>query len=101
VSALAVVWNLVYTLLLLYFFAMWARFVLDLVRTFNRSWRPRGFVLVLVETVYTVTDPLVKFFRRLIPPIRLGQIALDLGWTVGMLVVIIAMTVVSSLAAAS
>jgi YggT family protein len=101
VSALAVVWNLVYTLLLIYFFAMWARFVLDLVRTFNRSWRPRGFVLVLVEAVYTVTDPLVKFFRRLIPPIRLGQVALDLGWSVAMLVVIIAMTVVSSLAAAA
>ena len=100
-SALAVVWNLVYTLLLVYFFAMWARFVLDLVRTFNRSWRPRGFVLVLVEAVYTVTDPLVKFFRRLIPPIRLGQVALDLGWSVAMLVVIIAMTVVSSLAAAA
>jgi YggT family protein len=51
--------------------------------------------------VYTVTDPLVKFFRRLIPPIRLGQVALDLGWSVAMLVVIIAMTVVSSLAAAA
>lgn len=100
-SALAIVWNLVYTLLLIYFFAMWARFVLDLVRTFNRSWRPRGFVLVLVEAVYTVTDPLVKFFRRLIPPIRLGQVALDLGWSIAMLVVIIAMTVVSSLAASA
>jgi YggT family protein len=99
VSAFAVVWNLVYTLLLIYFFVMWARFVLDLVRTFNRSWRPRGFVLVLVEVVYTVTDPLVRFFRRLIPPIRLGQVALDLGWSVAMLVVIIAMTVVSWLAA--
>lgn len=100
-SALAIVWNLVYTLLLIYFFAMWARFVLDLVRTFNRSWRPRGFVLVLVEAVYTITDPLVKFFRRLIPPIRLGQVALDLGWSIAMLVVIIAMTVVSSLAASA
>ena len=100
-SALAIVWNLVYTLLLIYFFAMWARFVLDLVRTFNRSWRPRGFVLVIVEAVYTVTDPLVKFFRRLIPPIRLGQVALDLGWSIAMLVVIIAMTVVSSLAASA
>ena len=93
-SALVVVWNLLYTLLLIYFFVMWARFVLDLVRTFNRSWRPKGFVLVLVEGVYTVTDPLVRFFRRLVPPIRLG-------WSIAMLVVIVAMTVVSWLAAAS
>lgn len=74
---------------------MWARFVIDLVRTFNRSWRPSGASLVLVEAVYTVTDPLVKFFRRVIPPIRVGQIALDLGWSLAMLVVIVAMTVVS------
>jgi YggT family protein len=75
--------------------------VLDLVRTFNRSWRPRGGWLIVVETIYSVTDPLVRFFRRLIPPIRIGQIALDLGWSLAMLVVIIAMTVVSWLAAAA
>jgi YggT family protein len=97
----AIVWNVVYTILLVYFFVMWARFVLDLVRTFNRSWRPRGFMLVLVEGVYTVTDPLVRFFRRLVPPIRIGQVALDLGWSLAMLVVIIAMTAVSWLAASS
>ncbi len=100
-GALSVVWNILYTLLLIYFFVMWARFVLDLVRTFNRSWRPRGAGLVVVEAVYTLTDPLVRFFRRLVPPIRIGQVALDLGWSLAMLVVIIAMTVVSWLAAAS
>lgn len=97
-GALVVVWNILYTLLLIYFFVMWARFVLDLVRTFNRSWRPRGPWLVIVEAVYTVTDPLVRFFRRLVPPIRIGQVALDLGWSLAMLTVIIAMTVVSWLA---
>ena len=97
-GALVIVWNILYTLLLIYFFVMWARFVLDLVRTFNRSWRPRGPWLVIVEAVYTVTDPLVRFFRRLVPPIRIGQVALDLGWSLAMLTVIIAMTVVSWLA---
>lgn len=100
-GALAVVWNVLYSLLLVYFFVMWARFVLDLVRTFNRSWRPRGAWLIVVETIYSATDPLVRFFRRIVPPIRIGQIALDLGWSLAMLVVIIAMTVVSWLAAAA
>jgi len=99
VSALSVVWSILYTLLVIYFFVMWARFVLDLIRTFNRSWRPQGGWLVAVEAVYTITDPLVRFFRRLIPPIRIGQVALDLGWSLAMLVVIMAMTVVSWLAA--
>lgn len=98
-GALVVVWNIVYTLLLIYFFVMWGRFVLDLVRTFNRSWRPHGAWLVVVEAVYTVTDPLVRFFRRLVPPIRIGQVALDLGWSLAMLLVIVAMTLVSWLAA--
>ncbi|GAA1966775.1 YggT family protein [Agromyces allii] len=96
---MSVVWSILYSLLVLYFFVMWARFVLDLIRTFNRSWRPQGGWLVVVELVYTVTDPLVRMFRRLIPPIRIGQVALDLGWSLAMLVVIVAMTVVSWLAA--
>ncbi|WP_341769710.1 hypothetical protein [Agromyces protaetiae] len=43
----------------------------------------------------------MKFFRRLVPPIRIGQIALDLGWSLAMLVVIVLMTIVSGLAAAT
>ena len=100
-TIVALIAGILYFFLLLYFFAMWARFVLDLVRTFNRSWRPRGAWLVVVEAVYTLTDPLVRFFRRLVPPIRIGQVALDLGWSLAMLVVIVAMTVVSWLAAAA
>ncbi|UOE44877.1 YggT family protein [Agromyces larvae] len=100
-GALNVVWSILSTLLLIYFFVMWARFVLDLVRTFNRSWRPSGVGLVVVETVYTVTDPPVKFFRRLVPPIRFGQVAIDLGWSLAMLLVIILMTIVSGLSAAT
>jgi YggT family protein len=97
VGALVVVWNILCLLLLVFFFVMWGRFVLDLVRTFNRSWRPRGAWLVVVEAVYSLTDPPVRFFRRLVPPIRIGQVALDLGWSLAMLVVIVAMTVVSFL----
>ncbi|MGX5697277.1 YggT family protein [Agromyces soli] len=94
-GALSIVWSILSTLLLVYFFVMWGRFVLDLIRTFNRSWRPRGGWLVLVEGVYTVTDPPIRFFRRLVPPLRLGPVALDLGWSLAMLLVIVAMTVVS------
>ncbi|WP_394552139.1 YggT family protein [Agromyces sp. MMS24-JH15] len=100
-GVLDVVWSILSTLLLIYFFTMWARFVVDLVRTFNRSWRPRAFWLVVVEAVYTVTDPPVRFFRRLVPPIRMGQVAIDLGWSLAMLLVIILMTVVSGLSAAT
>lgn len=96
-SVLPVIGSILYTLLLLYFFVMWGRFVLDLMRTFNRSWRPRGAGLVAAEAVYVVTDPPIKFFRRVFPAVRIGQVALDFGWSITMLCVIIAMFLVGVL----
>ena len=80
--------------LLLYFFVMWGRFALDIVQAYNRSWRPRGGLLVVSEVVYTLTDPPIRTVRKALPPLRMGPVALDFGWTIVMLVVIIAMTVV-------
>ena len=92
-SLVGIIATVVYFLLLLYFFTMWARFVLDLVRSVRRGWRPSGGLLVVAEVVYTVTDPPIRFFRRLIPPLRLGGVALDFGWSIVMLIVIILMSV--------
>jgi len=88
------IFTILYFLLLLYFFTMWGRFALDIVQAYNRSWRPRGGLLVVSEFVYTVTDPPIRTVRRALPPLRMGPVALDFGWTIVMLVVIIAMTVV-------
>ncbi|SEC28782.1 YggT family protein [Paramicrobacterium humi] len=95
-----VIGNILYLVLLLYFFVMWGRFILDLMRTFNRAWRPRGAGLVAAEFVYSVTDPPVKFFRRVFPPLRFGSVALDFGWSITMLCVIIAMFLVGILRSA-
>jgi YggT family protein len=56
-----------------------ARFVIDWVQVLARSWRPRGMVLIVCEAVYTVTDPPLRALRRVIPPLRLGAVALDLS----------------------
>jgi len=89
--------QVLYYALLLYFFVMWGRFIVDLVRSVNRSWRPQGFTLVLVEFIYVVTDPPVKFFRRILPPLRIGPIAFDFGWSLTMLCTIIGMRIVGAL----
>ena len=68
----------------IYIYVLWARFILDWVRVLNPRFRPRGVLLVLFELVFTLTDPPIKMFRRILPPIRLGQISLDLGWMVTM-----------------
>lgn len=85
--------NVAYFALLLYFFIMWARFVLELMRSVNPNWRPNRAGLVAAEIVFTVTDPPIKFFRKLLPPMRFGQVALDFGWSITMLGVIVAMTI--------
>ena len=61
---------------------MWARFVLDLVAMLAREWRPRGFVLVLAELAYTITDPPVKAVRKIVPPLRAGGIQIDFSWSI-------------------
>jgi len=94
VAIVSLLASILYYLLLIYFFVMWARFVLDLVKTFNRSWRPHGIGLVLAEGVYTVTEPPIRFFRRLLPPLRVGGVAFDFGWSLTMLIVIILMWIV-------
>ena len=85
--------TVLYYALLLYFFVLWARFVLDLVRVFARQWRPRGFGLVLAESTYVVTAPPIRFFRRIIPRVSMGPVAIDFGWSLTMLVVIIGLYV--------
>jgi YggT family protein len=72
--------------LLWFFIAMlWIRFVVDWVQIFARSWVPRGPLLVLLEIVFSVTDPPIKALRRVIPPLRLGNFALDLSFIIVMI----------------
>lgn len=66
----------------LFLFALLARLILDYVRMFARNWRPKGFGLVLVELVYSITDKPMRFVGRFIPPLRLGAVSLDLSFIV-------------------
>lgn len=58
------------------------RLVFDWIQMFARDWRPRGPLLVVAEAVYTVTDPPLRAVRKVIPPLRLGGVALDLSFMV-------------------
>ena len=55
-----------------------ARLVLDYVQMFARSWRPRGPMLVVAEIIYTVTDPPLRALRKVIPPLKIGSVSIDL-----------------------
>ncbi len=64
----------------LFLISLFARVILDYVRIFSPSWRPRGIVLVIAEFVYGVTDPVMKFARKFIPPLRIGPVAVDISF---------------------
>ena len=77
---MGIVFGLVYLALLLFFVALIIRLVFDWVQMFAREWRPRGVALVVAHAVYSITDPPLKVLRRLIPPLRLGGMAIDLSF---------------------
>jgi len=79
--------------LVLFVFVLLARLVLDWIPFFNREWRPKGAGLVAAEIVYTVTDPPIKLFRRFIPPLRVGAVAIDFGFALTMLLCFILLAV--------
>ncbi len=64
----------------LFLISLFARVILDYVRIFSPSWRPKGIILAVAETVYGVTDPVMKFVRRFIPPLRVGPVAIDISF---------------------
>lgn len=85
------------TVLRLFLFALLGRLILDYVRMFSRTWRPRGAMLYLVEAIYAITDKPMNFVRRFVPPLRLGAVSLDLSFLVLFFVVQLAIPLVSRL----
>ena len=65
---------------------LFVRLVVDWIQIFARSWTPRGPVLVLLEGVYSITDPPIVALRKIIPPLRLGGVAIDLSFLAVLLI---------------
>ena len=82
--------QILYAVLSLYLFVLIGRLVFDWIMVFSRDFRPKGPVLVLANGIYALTDPPLKALRKVIPPLRLGGIALDLGFLVLILAVSLA-----------
>ena len=93
-------WNIVSSVLLVFLVLLFARFIVDWVMVLARGWRPQGIVAAGLEVVYATTDPPLKALRRLIPPLNLGTIRLDLGFMVLLIAVYILRDVALTLAAA-
>ena len=91
-------WAIISAVLLVFLILLFARFVVDWVMVLARSWRPTGLVAAGLEVVYSTTDPPLKAVRRVIPPLNLGTIRLDLGFMVLLIAVVILRGITTSLA---
>ena len=86
--------GVLYFALLVFLLFLIFRLVMEYVFLLARSYRPAGAVAAVLELAYSVTDPPLKALRKVLPPLRLGQISLDLGFIVLFIVVRILMSVV-------
>ena len=71
-----------YYVVLAFFILLIGRLVLDWIQVLARDWRPHGITLIIAEVIYSATDPPLKALRRVVPPLRLGQIQLDLAFMI-------------------
>ena len=82
--------------LVLYFFwlILLGRFVMGWVLAFGRRWHPGRGAAATLEAVWSVTDPPLKALRRVIPPLPLGTVTVDLSAIVLLLILFVLMQVV-------
>ena len=78
-----------------------ALFIVYIILIFIRillSWVPRmplnPIIRAIVGFVHEVTAPYLNIFRRMLPPVGMGGMALDLGPMVGVIVLLVAQAVV-------
>jgi len=93
-----VVAAVLYNLLTVFLVLLVLRLVFEYVFLLARSFRPSGAVAMLLELIYTMTDPPLKLLRRVLPPLRIGGIAIDLAFLVLLLVVFVLRNVTANAA---
>ena len=88
---LSILFQILYLVVYLFFLVLLARFVLSAVLQYGRRWQPGRGASAALETVWTVTDPPLKALRRVIPPLRIGNVSLDLAFIVLLVILFVLM----------
>ena len=86
---MGVVFGFLAFVVFLYLILLFARLVVGWIGVFARDWRPSGPLVVVLEVVYSATDPPLNALRKVIPPLTIGSIRLDLGFMILFFVTII------------
>ena len=79
---MALIAVLIHWVLWSYLAILTVRMVLSVLPLLIRQWEPRGVLLVIAEFTYTITDPPLRFLRRFLLTVRLGNLAVDVPFLV-------------------
>src|SRR5205085_11137546 len=93
-AVVSIVFQVVYLVLFGFFLTLWARFALGAVLQFGRRWQPERGAAAALELVWSVTDPPLNALRRVIPPLRIGTVSVDLASLVLLVILFVLMEVV-------
>jgi len=75
-----VVGTVISWVLWLFLLVLFARMILSWIPVLVRDWEPRGPMLVVAELVYSITDPPLRALRKVLKPVRIGNVMLDLAF---------------------
>jgi YggT family protein len=67
---------------------LFARMILSWVPVLVRDWEPRGPMLVVAEIIYSITDPPLRLLRKVLRPVRIGNMMLDLAF-IGLTIIVL------------
>ncbi|MBO4164179.1 YggT family protein [Micromonospora matsumotoense] len=88
---LSIMFQLLYLIVYLFLIVLLARFVLGAVLQYGRRWQPGRGASAGLESVWSVTDPPLKALRRVIPPLRIGTVSIDLASLVLLVILFVLM----------
>ena len=75
-------------ILWIFLLILFARMILSWVPVLVRDWEPRGPMLVVAEIIYSITDPPLRLLRKLLRPVRIGNMMLDLAF-IGLTIIVL------------
>ncbi|HEX6968386.1 MAG TPA: YggT family protein [Micromonosporaceae bacterium] len=91
---LSILFQVLYLLVYLFLLLLLARFVMAAVLQYGRRWQPGRAAAAGLETVWSVTDPPLRTLRRVIPPLRIGTVSIDLASLVLLVILFVLMVFV-------
>jgi YggT family protein len=82
-----IVGSIIQWVLWIFLLIMFARMILSWVPVLVRDWEPKGPMLVFAEVIYSITDPPLKLVRKVLRPVRVGNMMLDLAF-IGLVIMV-------------